>query len=843
MLRSILILAVVTVAVGAAPDSPARVISIRVEPQARTLAGAQASQQLLVIGSFSDGTEQDVTAEAAWRLSDPALARIAKGARLVAVADGSVTLTATVNGRSATTAFRLQHTQVERPFSFARDITGIFTRRGCNGTACHGSVKGRGGFHLSTTGGIPREDHEWITKGGGYQVLTDAPKGPRVPRIDLQDPAKSLLLLKPSMTVAHGGGLRLPKESDDYRTIFDWIRNGAPFGQPTKSGSEVVSLEISPRLVVFPPGSRHRLLVTAHMADGTQEDFTREVVYQAINPEVAQVNGEGVVSAAKTGETSVLVRATGLAASATVGVIGAPVTDYPNVARSNFIDDYVFSKLRKFQIVPSGLSSDSEFLRRVCLDLTGTLPPPDRVREFLASKDPQKREKLIGTLMASPEFVDYLTFRFSDLFRVAVFPNGISPKWSDMYWQWIHDSLESHKPYDQMARERLAAQGYDAASRHYLPYTVISPPAEIMAEEVRVFFGRRLDCAQCHNHPYENWSQNQFWGLAAFFDRMFILSNTLTDSVIFDHPIHQDLGSADVKGSIHLLHPRTKAEVQPALLDGTVVPGSDTVNPRRELARWMTSHPYFAEAAVNRVWSWFFGRGIVDPVDDFRSTNPPTHPDLLEKLAADFRDHGHDLRRLMRLIVTSRTYQLSGVPNETNKLDVINYSHALPRPLDAEVLLDAISDVTGVPEVFSTAVADADASGAGQAAAGTRAINLHQSDLYFSRFLDVYGRPNRLSVPERSAKANLSQALDMLAGPTYNEKLAAKDSRLGRLLESAAPDNKMIEEFYLAAFSRPPTHEETAELVKLIKRQNAREEGLKDLVWAFISSREFAENH
>jgi hypothetical protein len=324
---------------------------------------------------------------------------------------------------------------------------------------------------------------------------------------------------------------------------------------------------------------------------------------------------------------------------------------------------------------------------------------------------------------------------------------------------------------------------------------------------------------------------------------MFILSNTLTDSVIFDHPIHQDLGSADVNGSIKLLHPRTKAEVKPALLDGTVIQGSDTVNPRRELARWMTSHPYFAEAAVNRAWSSFFGRGIVDPVDDFRSTNPPTHPDLLEKLTQDFRDHGHDLRHLMRLIVTSRTYQLSGLVNETNKDDLLNYSHAMSRPLDAEVLLDAISDTTGVPEVFSTAVSDTNASGAGQAPIGMRAINLHQSDLYFSRFLDVYGRPNRLSVPERNAKANLSQALDMLAGPTYNEKLVAKGSRLGRLLESAAPDNEIIEEFYLAALGRSPTRQETADLSKLIGQQSTREEGLKDFVWALISSREFAENH
>jgi hypothetical protein len=411
-----------------------------------------------------------------------------------------------------------------------------------------------------------------------------------------------------------------------------------------------------------------------------------------------------------------------------------------------------------------------------------------------------------------------------------------------MYSQWLRESIAANKPYDQIARERVAAEGYDGPTRHFLPNTVIAPAADISSEQVRVFLGRRLDCAQCHNHPYENWTQNQFWGLAAFFNRVFILSNTLTDSVIFDHPVAEDLGSADVRGSIKLYHPRTKVELKPAFLDGTVVPPEDHVNPRRALAKWMTSHPFFAEAAVNRMWSWFFGRGLVEPVDDFRSTNPATHPELLEKLAADFREHGHDLRRLMRLMVTSRTYQLSGALNETNKRDQVNYSHALPRPLDAEVLLDAISDVTGVSEVFSTSVSDAAGGGRGQAPLGTRAINLQEADVYYSRFLELFGRPNRLTVPVRGTKASLGQALDMLAGSTYNEKLTAKGSRLNHLLESGTSDGKIIEEFYLAALGRFPSREETGELSKLIAART-RDEALKDFIWSLISSREFAENH
>jgi hypothetical protein len=312
-------------------------------------------------------------------------------------------------------------------------------------------------------------------------------------------------------------------------------------------------------------------------------------------------------------------------------------------------------------------------------------------------------------------------------------------------------------------------------------------------------------------------------------------------AVVFDHPTNMDLSSKDVDGKIELIHPRTKAVVEPALLDGSPIDHAPAGNPRKELARWMTAHPYFAEAAVNRIWSHFFGRGIVDPVDDFRSTNPPSHPDLLAALAKDFREHGHDLRRLMRTIVTSRAYQLSSRPNGSNREDVVNYSHALPRALDAEVLLDAVTEVTGVAETFATAVNDGQS--VGQAPAGTRAINLQDPDMYFSRFLELYGRPNRGAIPERSGKPNLGQAMHMLAGASYADRLSSKDSRLARLLASGASDASIFEEFYLAALARPPAAEETRELQAILAQRGDREAGLREFVWALISSREFAENH
>ncbi|MCZ2151112.1 MAG: DUF1549 and DUF1553 domain-containing protein [Bryobacterales bacterium] len=812
-----------------------RFVSLKTAPAEVVLSGPRATQQFLAIATDAAGTERDVTGESQWVVSNPALASL-DGARLKAAADGRLTVTAAYSGLKGQSNVRMEGTQVPRPVGFTREITAIFTKRGCNSTACHGGVKGRGGFKLSNNALYPKDDYEWIVKGGGYQVLTNEVKGERIPRIDLKHPENSLLLRKPAMQTPHGGGKRLEADSEDYRTMIEWIRAGAPYGAGQGTQPRLVNLEVYPPMAVMPDAGRRGLLVTARFSDGHTEDFTHQVLYTSNDSEVATVNADGIISARRKGETAILIRAAGHVASAGVGVIGPVIADYPAVPRANFIDGYVFAKLKKFQIVPSGLSSDSEFLRRVCLDLAGALPPPKRARQFLASKDPNKREKVVDALIASPEFVDYWTFRFADIFRVSIFSNGLSSKFSEGYWEWIRNNVETNRPYDEVARERISAEGYSPASRHFLPYNQIGPPGEVMAEEVRVFFGRRLDCAQCHNHPYENWSQDQFWGMAAFFSRLFKMG-----PVVFDHPTNMDLSSKDVDGKIELLHPRTKAVVKPALLDHSPLEPAPDGNPRKALAAWMTAQPYFAEAAVNRIWGLFFARGIVEPVDDFRSTNPPTHPELLAALAKDFRGHHYDLRHLMKTIVMSRTYQLSYVPNATNREDVVNYSRSLPRALDAEVLLDAVADVTGVPETFPTAVTEG--SSVGQAPEGTRAVQLRDPDTFFSRFLEIYGRSNRGAIPERNGKPNLSQALHMLAGDTYAGRLGANNGRLARLLASGASDTEIVDEFYLAALSRLPAPGERNEILNILSRRGGREAGLKEFVWALLSSREFAENH
>ena len=811
--------------------------SVRLEPGDVTLWGARARQRFVVIGSYSDGIDRDLTQRSRFSVADPRLAGIDGTGRLTATAEGETRVEVQVEGRRAAARVRVQEVGRARPFSFARDIGGILTRRGCNASECHGGVKGQAGFKLSLGALYPRDDYRWIVEGGTYQVLSAEASGPKRPRVDVREPEKSLLLLKPTFSIPHGGGKRFAADSADYETILGWVRGGAPYGEEAAvESARIERVEIFPREGVLERGGRQRLLVTAHLSNGRSEDISDEVLYVANNPEVVKVAEDGTVEAVAPGETAVMVRAAGTAVSARFGVVGARLQSYPEVPRNNFIDGEVFAKLRRFNIAPSEPATDSEFLRRVCLDVTGTLPPPERVREFLASRNPHRREKLVEALLDSPEYVDFWTFRFSDLFRASVMSNG-APEHGYAYWQWIRDSIARNRPYDQIARDRIAAQGYDGPSRHYLPYGREPRPEDIMAEDVRVFLGRRLDCAQCHNHPFESWSQDQFWGLAAFFGHLNRTEWTgFGATVMWDDPAGRDPDYGESPDSARVMHPRTRKEVAPAFLDGRPLPAHERGDPRLPLAQWMTSHPYFAETIVNRMWGWFFGRGLVDPVDDFRSTNPPTHPALLEMLARDFREHGHDLKHLVRRIVASRAYQLSSVPNDSNGADRINYSHALARPLEAEVLLDAISAATGIPETFTN-------SDGGAEPPGTRAIALRLPDLYPSRFLETFGRVSRERVPERSGSANLNQALHMLVGSTYTEKLAREGGRIARLVERRATERESIDELYLAALARFPADAERAELERMLVARPARGEALRDLLWALVTSREFAFNH
>ena len=811
-------------------------VSIRILPEKVTLWGAQASQHFTVLGQYADGLERDVTALARFSVSDPKNGEIDSSGKFKARDSEEVTVTANVGDHSAKTTIYIRESGKPRPFTFPREIEAILTRRGCNDSTCHAGVKGRGGFRLSIYGTYPQEDYKWIVEGGTFRVLTED-ENPKNPRVDLKQPEKSLILLKPTFSVPHGGGLRFEVGSADYEIILNWVRSGAPYGEEAeKQGVTVERVEVAPKEIVLQGGGHQQLIVTAYLSNGQREDFTEQVRYISNDPAVAEVSETGVVQAKKKGETSILIRTLGRTLSSDVGVIEQPIAKFPKVETRNTIDQYIFAKLQRFQVLPSELSSDQEFLRRVCLDLTGMLPPPQRVREFMADQAPNKRDRLIEILLNSPEYVDYWSFRFGDLLR-ATFATSNTLKGTKAYQDWITNSLASNKPYDQMARERIAAQGYSAPSRNFYYVSELTTPDVVMPELVRLYMGRRIECAQCHSHPFEAWSQNQYWGLAAFFGGYSELRDTqLGNGLIIDV---LGGGHVDQPKDMMVSHPRTKEKVIPAFLDGTKLPESQWMDPRMELAKWVTTHPYFAEATVNRIWSYLFGRGIVEPVDDFRSTNPPTHPELLKALAKDFKDSGYDLKQLMRTIVQSRTYQLSATPNESNKKDTVNYSHALPRLLEAAVLLDAISSVTGVPEKFEFHPS----VGGGDAPTGTRAVQTI-ADICPSQFMDDFGRSLRKALPAGSLQPNLLEALHMMTGPAYNAKISSENGRLSRLLNQNASDEQVLEEFYLAALTRFPTTDEKSELLKfLAQRSSSRQETLAGLVWATLNSREFAYNH
>ena len=808
--------------------SPESLRDVRLVPSQVRLQGEGASQSFLVVATDARGLEVDLTSESRFSLSDDRLAEVGPEGLLRARRDGEVRLRAEVAGRRLEAAVHIEGTARARPFGFARDVVGVFTRNGCNGSECHGGVKGRGGFKLSLHGINPREDYRWTVTGGVYQVLSPKAAEPFAPRVDLKDPEQSRLLLKPTMGLPHGGGQRFELDSADYRRLLEWILQGAPYGAGSQAGARIERLEASPREAIMEPGARRRLLVTAFLEDGRSEDLSPEVLYESSDPAVVEVSPAGVVRALKPGQARVSVRAAGKLVQVRCGVIRQPLDHYPEVARRNVIDDQVFDRLRELHILPAGLSSDSAFLRRVCLDLTGTLPPPERVREFLSDRDPRKRERLIERLLNSPEFVDYWTFRFADFFRV-VYRNAYS------YKSWIRESLARNKPYDQMARERVASQGNGGPTRHFIKSVSgeVMRPHEKMGEDVRVFLGIRLDCAQCHDHPYETWTQDQFWGITAFYGQ---LTRIRTPSVFMD-----DIsGNEEQPEGPKVIHPRRRQEVVPSFLDGS--PASATgVNPRERLADWMTApeNPYFSRAIVNRVWDNFFGKGLVEPVDDFRPGNPPSHPELLEALAEDFRRSGYDLKHLMRAIAQSRTYQLSGDLNPTNREDEINHSRALPRRLDAEILLDAISRATGVEEAFPVH----NYVGGGTEPKGTRAIEL-VPEVTPSQFLEVYGRPvSRDSMPWRDYRSTLRQALHLLVGSTYTTKISAEGGRVDRLLSAGASDPEIIQELYLAALSRYPTAEEEARVKALIEGAPSRRKGVENLAWGLLASRQFTYNY
>ncbi len=713
-----------------------------------------------------------------------------------------------------------------RPPSFRNHVIPVLTRAGCNSGACHGALAGKGGLKLSLRGYDLASDHFVLTRQAGGR------------RIDREEPHRSLFLLKPTLAVSHGGGQKIEPGSADYRVLAEWLAAGAP--GPSADDPRITRLEVRPALAVLKPRDHLQLTVRACYSDGHSEDVTRWAKFSSSEELVAGVNLDGKVRVLAPGEAAVSVWFSNLVASAAIVVPFANKVDplvFRSAARHNFIDELVLKKLARLNIPPSGPCSDAEFIRRAYLDAAGILPTPQEVKKFLAEHGSDRREKLIDHLLQRSEFTDYWAYKWSDLLLITTRRLPQQAVWA--FYQFVRQSVADNKPWDRFARDVLTASGSslrNGAGNYFVLHKDVSDLTETTA---LTFMGMSITCARCHNHPLEKWTQDQYWAMANLFSRVGLKNGDRPGAVLIQS---QPTGEA--------IHPRRGIALPPTPLDGKPLPLDSSLDRRKYFASWLTAadNPYFARALVNRVWRNFMGRGLVEAEDDLRETNPPSNPELLDALARDFVKNGYDVRKLVRTIMTSAAYQRSSRPVRGNEDDDRFYSRYLVRRLSAEVILDACSQVTGVPTPFthlSTNARDA-AVPYGGFPAGTRALQLPDS-LVLSRFLDAFGRPERAQTCscERSQDASIGQALHLNNGKTLNDKLRSPRSRLARWLAAGVKDEEIIRRLYLHALARQPSAKETLAFTKLLKEAEgpaARREAVEDLFWAVLTSREFVFN-
>jgi hypothetical protein len=712
----------------------------------------------------------------------------------------------------------------EEPIRFDVDVMAVLSRGGCNQGACHGNLNGKGGFKLSLRG----EDPAW-----DYSILTHGTLGRRTDRFR---PENSLILRKATATVPHEGGRRFEVGSEEYQILLGWITAGTP--QPPAGAPKLVELTVDPaQRILFEPDEQVRLRVTAQFSDGRARDVTRLGAYEAANLSVAAIDPSGLVNKIQNGETTIAVRFLGRHATVRLAFVPArPGFDWVEAPEANFIDRQVFAKLRSLRCQPSVLSDDATFLRRVYLDTIGALPTVAEARKFVADQRIDKRSIVIDELLGRPEFADHWALKWCDLLRNE--EKVLDRKGVQAFHDWIRRSIAEGKPLNEFARELIAARGstYSEPAANY--YRALRDPLSRAEATAQVFLGLRLQCARCHNHPFDRWTQDDYFQLAAFFPRVRyrIIENNRRDK--FDQHEFEGEQIVWIDRGGEVMHPRTNEPVPPRFLGAEEAPPGDA-DRLVALADWVArpDNPFFARAQVNRVWGNLLGRALVEPNDDFRATNPPSHPELLDDLARDFVEQHFDLRHLIRTILNSRTYQLSWRPNETNRHDDLNDSHAAVRRLEAEVLLDALAQVTGVPVKF-----------AGQPL-GTRAMQLpgvqprqRGNKLgHAERFLRAFGKPDRLlnCDCERNEESAVPQSLVLLTGEPLLSMLRDPDNRLHKLLAAGKSDAEILEEFYLAALSRLPAEGEKKAAAEYLARSKDRQAALEDIIWALLNTKEF----
>ncbi len=794
-------------------QSPALVVA----PERVLLRGNFARAQLVVslADQSSDASSPDVTSQAKFASSDEAVAAVSATGQVMARGNGETVITVTADGKSANVPVIVEGVDEHPQICFSEQITPILNKAGCAMAACHAAQHGQGGFKLSVFASEPDKDRLAMVKGAEQR------------RADFVEPEKSLLLLKPTMQTPHSGGKRLEKGSVDYQILLAWLQCGAP--GPQKDDDQPLKLSVWPPQRIGQGEMTQQLRVQAEYASGVTRDVTAWARFDSLDDGVVAVSASGLVSAKGRGQAAVMVRFEGLADTSLFVIPYSDKAELAGWQNNNFIDELAAAKFRELGIEPSPLCDDATFVRRAFLDAIGTLPTVEETKAFLAAAESDKRTRLVDRLLGltddpnldtyNDEYAAWWALRWSDLLRNNSQDLGEQGMWA--MHNWIRESLRTNKPFDKFVRELITARGsiYTTGPANY--YRVHKDAPMLAEATAQLFLGVRIECAKCHHHPFEKYSQDDYYGLAAFFARTGTKNSE--EFGLFGREqavIVRDTG--DVR------HPRTNQVMPPKPLDG---PAADHPLDRRiPLADWLTSkeNSYFARNVVNRYVGYLLGRGLVDPVDDLRSTNPPSNPPLMDALAKHFTDSGFNLKQLIRAILTSRLYQLDSQPTAANAGDAKFYSHFQVKRLPAEALIDAIDSVTQMQTKYRNLPL------------GTRAIELPDAECP-DYFLNTFAKPRRVSVCEceRAPDPNLAQALHTLNGETLALKLRDAKSRTSRLVAASAPHDEIVEELYLAALSRPPSEAELTASRELLAESVSAGEYYQDLLWALVNSKQF----
>ncbi len=803
---------------------PAEVTSLAANTAKITLKGMDDARQLVITATLAGNRLQDLSGDVKYEVADPKVARVSTSGRVMPVANGSTEVTATYGDKSVKVALTAESCDVNLPIHFANQIVPIFTKLGCNSGGCHGKASGQNGFKLSLLGFEPEVD---------YNALVKEARGRRV---FPASPDNSLLLLKATGTAAHGGGKKLEMGSDEYKLIRRWIAAGTPVG--AADAPTVARISVWPEQRVLSRNNKQQFAVFAHYTDGSVEDVTRRAQYDSNDTEIAVVDPTGLVrTLAQSGEAAIMARYQGHVATFRATVpLGMKIPEYKFAAQTS-VDQLTLKKWVQLGLVPSDLCTDEQFIRRVSLDVTGTLPTPKQVKDFVADPDPKKRDKLVDRLVETPEYAYYFANKWADILRVKRKGQGNMAEGTFGFHDWIRDAVAKDMPYDEFARAILTATGDETNNPPTVWYKELREANQFVDDTAQVFLGLRLACAQCHHHPYEKWSQDDYWGIAAFFARVG-RKNIPVPGGFQNQQENRETIYCTTSGNVVNKRTQQAAVIKP--LDGepiTVSPGDD---PREKFAAWLTDakNPFFAKAVANRYWAHFFGRGIVDPLDDMRVTNPPSNPELLDALAAELVENKYSLKQLVKTICKSRTYQLSSVPNEFNKHDKQNYARYYPKRMAAEVLFDAVSQVTGSPTPFAGLPQDAHAP--------KRAIML-PDESFQSYFLDVFGRPQRISACEceRVSEANLAQALHLLNSDEVQNKLSRAGGRAETLANAkdVRPDAEKVEDLFFWAWGHKPAKDQLdAALAHVAKHEKDKKVAYENILWALINTKEFVFN-